>query len=163
MDVWTEHLLLHGLDRREATQIVAGVRAGDGPRDTWDPDYPLEDELDPLRSMVAGAEPHPVFGLYQLRAREDGRAIGGIGFFGPPDTAGEVEIGYGLVPSARRRGFAVEAVIGLLGVASPRGVRAVRAETETGNIGSRRVLERTGFALVASVDGTLHFRRDLLV
>lgn len=133
MDVWTERLLLHGLDREEAAHIVAGVREGDGPWEAWDPDYPLDDELDPLRSMVDGAEPHPVFGLYQVRSREDGRAIGGVCFFGPPDAAGEVEIGYGLVPS------------------------------ETGNTGSRRVLEGTGFIVVATVDGTLHFRRDLLV
>ena len=163
MDVWTDRLLLHGLDRAEAGRIVGGVHESDGPWDAWDPEYPWPDEVDLLRSLAEGAEPHPVFGLYQLRLRDDGRAIGGIGFFGPPGDDGEVEIGYGLVPSVRGRRLAGEAVTAVLGLASVRGVRAVRAETEPGNVVSRRVLERAGFVLVREAVDELTFRRDLVV
>ena len=49
------------------------------------------------------------FGYYQIRRQSDRLAIGGVGFKGPPD-GGVVEIGDGLVPSARGHGYATEAL-----------------------------------------------------
>ncbi len=45
--------------------------------------------------------------------RRDGRVIGSVGFHGPPDPHGRVEIGYDVVPAERRKGYAREAVLGL--------------------------------------------------
>lgn len=59
----------------------------------------------------------------------------------------EPEIGYGLAPSARGRGYAVEAVARLAGhLLAQAGVRRVLAETDSGNPGSVRLLRRLGFA-----------------
>jgi RimJ/RimL family protein N-acetyltransferase len=78
--------------------------------------------------------------------RSTGEAIGTAGFFGPPRD-GVVEIGYGIVPSRRRRGYAAEAVHALLGLAAAQpGVTEVVAHAEADNVASIRVLEKSGLS-----------------
>jgi RimJ/RimL family protein N-acetyltransferase len=82
------------------------------------------------------------------------RAVGIGGFFGPPDAAGEIEIGYAMLPSFREQGLATEAVEGLLGWAlNDERVKSVRAHTLAHLYASRRVLEKTGFAAAPGADG----------
>lgn len=77
-----------------------------------------------------------------------GRLAGNGGFFGPPDGEGVVEIGYSMLPSFREQGLATEAVEGLAGWAfSQPGVKQIRARTMVSGTASRRVLEKSGFAL----------------
>lgn len=81
-----------------------------------------------------------------LVARADGRIIGDMGTHGPPDADGCIEIGYSLAPAARGKGVGTAAVGALVGrLASVPGVRVVTAITGTGNVASRRLLERQGF------------------
>ncbi len=77
----------------------------------------------------------------------DGEVIGDCGWFGPPDDAGVVEIGYGLAARSRGRGFGTEAV-GVLAawVEQQPGVRLVTAEVLPGNEASLRLLARLGFS-----------------
>lgn len=72
--------------------------------------------------------------------------VGVAGYKGGPDAAGVVEIGYGIVPEQRRRGFASEAVSALLAraFADPR-VATVIAHTLPGLDASIGVLRSTGF------------------
>lgn len=112
--------------------------------DHWHPEYPLADELDPLRALTASATQDPVFTLYLLRRTSDGLAIGGLGFFGPPDEDGRVEFGYGLVASARGAGLATEAVRRALELAAEHGARVAAADTDPGNVASQRVLLKAG-------------------
>lgn len=77
------------------------------------------------------------------------RAVGMGGFHGPPDEAGQVEIGYSMLPTFREQGLATEAVEALLGWARKQGgAGEVRADTLAHLYASRRVLEKTGFKLV---------------
>ncbi|WP_327355268.1 GNAT family N-acetyltransferase [Streptomyces sp. NBC_01304] len=87
----------------------------------------------------------PGWGAYALVRRSDGRAVGAMGFHGPP-LAGQVEIGYDVVASARRQGYATEALQALAAWAltSPE-VTLVFARTEPGNLASQGVLDRAGF------------------
>ena len=74
------------------------------------------------------------------------RAVGAGGFFGPPDAAGEIEIGYAMAASFREQGLATEAVEGMLSwAARDARVRRVHARTLAHLAASRRVLEKTGF------------------
>lgn len=76
----------------------------------------------------------------------DSEVVGLCSYKGPPDLAGVVEIGYGIAPSCRQRGYATRAVAHLLKVAvQDRAIRGLVAETMTGNLASQRVLERNGF------------------
>jgi len=112
--------------------------------DRWHAEYPFLDEIDPLKSLAALAAPDPDFTMYVLRRASDGMAVGGFGFFGPPDADGRVEFGYGLVPSARGAGLATSAVLLALGHAGLRGATIAAADTEADNASSRRVLLRSG-------------------
>ena len=87
----------------------------------------------------------------------DGVVAGTIGFKGAP-VANELEVGYGVVPTFRRRGVASEALRQLLDSVSGRGL-AVKAETASWNVGSQHVVTKLGFSEVArrmsATDGEL--------
>ncbi|HEX6431831.1 MAG TPA: GNAT family N-acetyltransferase [Niastella sp.] len=69
-----------------------------------------------------------------------------MGFKGPPTNGGQVEIGYGTMPSMRNKGIMTEAVQGLLQWAVSRAdINQVLAETHTSNLPSIRVAEKCGF------------------
>jgi len=69
-------------------------------------------------------------------------AIGDGGFKGAPDTRGEVEIGYAIIPAYRRKGFAREAAHALVTWAfSHPDVTAVNAETRANGDASMQVLK----------------------
>ena len=74
------------------------------------------------------------------------RLVGMGGFHGPPDGAGEVELGYAVLPEFCNQGFATEAVEGLLSWAfgQPK-LQKVCALIEPHHSPSRRVLEKAGF------------------
>ncbi|WP_455356307.1 GNAT family N-acetyltransferase [Streptomyces sp. SYSU K217416] len=157
-DLVTERLVLHALNAAEAAQVVAGQPA-DGAR--WAPGYPAEGDVAGARRFLdtcAGSgDPRP-FGAYEIRRREDGRAIGGLGFHGAPGQDGTVTIGYGLIPSARGRGYATEALRELLLLARARGVRCVRGDTAHDNIASQQVMTAAGMRLVADDGDLKHYR-----
>ena len=88
----------------------------------------------------------PEFGVFALVRREDGRAIGGIGFHGVPDEEGRTEIGYDLTEPARGNGYATEALRALSDWALARDdVRPLFATIERDNTPSQSVVTRAGF------------------
>lgn len=96
----------------------------------------------------------------------DGDPVRGeIGARLPPDEVGEVEVGYGIAPSGRRRGLASRGLAAFLAEARERAVRAVRAECHVHHRGSVGVLEKNGFERVGrgADDGgpLLRWRRRL--
>jgi RimJ/RimL family protein N-acetyltransferase len=115
----------------------------------WAPGFPLPPLLGFLRRATDGADGTASLGpfaAYMIVRRADGLAVGDIGFHGPPDEDGEVEIGYALAPCARGAGLATESVALLArwALAQP-GVSAVSARVTPANHASVRVLERLGF------------------
>lgn len=130
------------------------VDRAEEPGDNWDAEYPLADELDPLRGLAQSTDPDPNFTMYVIRRSSDGRAVGGFGFFGPPDEEGRIEFGYGLIPSARNQGLATEAVQLALTFAAQHGAKIAAADTEASNLPSQRVLTRAGL-LETGRDGSL--------
>ncbi|MDX6267881.1 MAG: [ribosomal protein S5]-alanine N-acetyltransferase [Frankiales bacterium] len=103
-------------------------------------DWPHADTYDALRPFAEhGGGPGTFLVL------EDGVIVGDCGWFGPPDADSEVEIGYGLAPSARGRGLGTEAVRLLVEWILGQGARSVRAEVLPGNETSLRLLARLGF------------------
>ena len=74
---------------------------------------------------------------------DDNLVIGDAGFKSLPTEFGSVEIGYGIVPTYRNRGFAFEAVSALVDWAfEHEEVREITAECLEDNKASRRVLEK---------------------
>ena len=105
--------------------------------------YPLPDTYDGLDLFLRHGDERWGFSL--IVRREDGRVVGEIGFVGPPQR-GTVMIGYAIVPTARRQGYATEAIAALSDWAlSEPGVDEVRAQTLPENEASVRALLRAGF------------------
>ncbi|MCW2598226.1 MAG: N-acetyltransferase [Frankiales bacterium] len=121
-------------------------------------DWPHEDTADALRPLAE----HPFHtGEGTFLVVHDGVVVGDCGWFGPPDEDGEVEIGYGLAPSARRQGLGRASVVLLLDWVRARGARAVRAEVLPGNLPSLRLLAGLGFTDIGERAGHRVLRHDL--
>lgn len=89
----------------------------------------------------------------------DKEMVGDICMYGPPDEAGEVEIGYGTHDKFQNKGLMTEIVGGMLSwLALQPEVRSVRAATEPANLASSRVLERNGFVKTAATESLCHWR-----
>lgn len=155
-DLRTPRLLLRAIDADEAARILAGVA---GPDDAWAPDFPFEGDRIAVgafaRRTAESGEQRP-FGHFVIASLADGLVIGGIGFRGHP-TNGRVEVGYGLVPSARGHGYAAEALSALLALAHENGAGVVEAATTPDNVASQRTLERAGFHVVGTDERLIHF------
>lgn len=131
------------------------------PGDRWHAEYPFADELAPLRSLASSPPTTSHFTMYVIRRPADGLAVGGLGFFGPPDREGTVELGYGLVPSARGEGLATAAVMLALEHAQAWGARRAAADTEVTNGASRRVLTKSGLLETGRRGSLVLYERDL--
>jgi RimJ/RimL family protein N-acetyltransferase len=134
-----EALAAHDLDGAEA-EVGA----------TLPPEMP--DELEhflEFRSAQLRDDPTIQPWLGRLIVLDDGdgrRAIGSIGFHGPPDDGGRVEVGYRVDPEYRRQGVASEVVRALFDWADrEHGVTRFRAATSPDNLASQAVLARFGF------------------
>lgn len=129
--------------------------------DKWHAEYPFADELGPLGHLARSEGAASVFTMYLIREDRSGLAIGGLGFFGPPDQQGYVELGYGLVEPARGKGYATEAVRAALDFARANGARYAKADTTPENIPSQRVLEKAGLILTQRSESAYYYERTL--
>ena len=146
-------------------QSLAAVRAlveGREPGLLLAEGYPHADTLDGMRLAAAHATEDAALGGWFIVRAADGAVIGDLGTKGVVDERGRVEIGYGLSASFRRQGYAGEAVAALVSwLGTQPGVRAVTAEVEVGNDASRRLLERLGFLLEDTSEGSWWLARQV--
>ena len=112
----------------------------------------------------------PSRGPWLVRAivlRSPRRLVGSIGFHGPPDARGRVEIGYDVVVGERRKGYAREGFHGLTAWAFATGrARFCVASVSPDNVASLALVRSLGFRQVGEqideVDGLeLVFERPL--
>jgi ribosomal-protein-alanine N-acetyltransferase len=148
----TQRLELVPIDVEAAKRLVAGDLSGIVAGAGW----PHSDTFDGLRIEIDNGSGTPCW-LVQL----DGTVIGELGWKGGPGPDGDAEIGYGLSPAYRRRGYGTEAVAAFAEWASRQpGVRRLVAETLADNVPSRRVLERAGFSITSATRGAVYWERD---
>jgi RimJ/RimL family protein N-acetyltransferase len=151
----TERLELNLLCPAGARRLAAGTPRED---EAWGPGYPLGSTL--LRAeltLAAAAKHRPLgaFGTYQIVRRADGAVIGDVGFLGPPDATGAISVGCAIIESARRQGYASEALGAVLEWAREQpGLVCVLADTTRSNVASQRLLERAGLRRMGE-DGEL--------
>jgi ribosomal-protein-alanine N-acetyltransferase len=140
-------------DDREAAARLLGA--------ALPPDWPQADLLDVLPLQAAAARGEERFGLWVIIERSSKTVVGDIGFMGPPDQDGSVEMGYSVIPDQRRRGYATEAARALVDWARRQpGVGSVVAICDNENVPSIRLLERIGFARSSEKDGQLRWRLE---
>ncbi|WP_163100541.1 GNAT family N-acetyltransferase [Peribacillus alkalitolerans] len=98
------------------------------------------------------------WGVWLVLLRDSKEVIGDIGFKGKPNHLGKVEIGYGITPSAQQKGYATEAVNGLIHHAFSTGkVDKVVAECLHNNVASIKVLEKVGMLRTGTDDEMLYW------
>ncbi|HEY2983805.1 MAG TPA: GNAT family N-acetyltransferase [Jatrophihabitantaceae bacterium] len=149
VDLISERLILHPVSADHVATVMAGRRSP-----AWASDFP--DEGDRViaglltRRGVPASGREQDFGQRLVVERSTKLVVGGAGFFGPPDADGRTELGYGIVPSRRGRGYATEAVLSLVrfGLADPDAVELF-AGVELANVPSVRVLEKAGMLRIS--------------
>jgi [ribosomal protein S5]-alanine N-acetyltransferase len=96
--------------------------------------------------------------MFQMILRDTGEVIGDIGFHGPPDDSGTVEIGYSVVEQYRGRGLVGESAVAICELAwsSPE-VNRIIARTDSDNEPSAGVLRHAGFGEDSVTDGVRSF------
>lgn len=135
---------------------LEGAQAlGDGLRckvpPTWPPDYLDASALEYTLERLGERPDQAGWWLYFVVLKGEGAdrtLIGAAGYAGPPSEEGSVEVGYGIVSDYRRRGFASEAVGGLLAHAFARPeILRVIAHTKNEPAASIGVFQKCGFRL----------------
>jgi ribosomal-protein-alanine N-acetyltransferase len=153
--------LLRAVDRGDLAEVERqlGARVGAG----WEAGVPAKLRLEQL---AADASEQPWL-VRAIVASTRPQVVGCVGFHAPPDDHGRVEIGYDIVPSERRKGYAREAIRALLDWAWATGrVRTCVASVSPQNAPSLALVRSFGFRRVGEqideIDGLeLVFERRL--
>ena len=97
---------------------------------------------------------------WEIVLKSTNTSVGGIGFIGFPDAMGETEVGYMLDEMQHGKGYALEALEGMLAWAfSDDHTAAIVARTAETNHSSRKLLIKAGFAEEGNKEGLLRFRK----
>lgn len=158
----TERLTLVGVRPAAARDLRLG---GDGGFE-WIEGGPFEGTREAAQMVVKAYETgvhRPEFGLFVLVRREDGLAVGGMGFHGAPDEEGRAEVGYDLVEGARGQGYATEALRTLSEWALAReDVQLLMAAVDQANLPSQGVVTRSGYTrATVEEERTAHEEHDM--
>jgi RimJ/RimL family protein N-acetyltransferase len=103
-----------------------------------------------LREFATAADPW--VNTFAIMHRQDRLFAGGVGYTGPPDEQGIVEIAYGIEPAYQGRGYATQAAeAGTAYAFADERVRIVRAHTLPNPNASTRVLTKCGFTRIGEI------------
>lgn len=138
----TERLVLRPHRAQDVPDAVAAAR--DPQMRTWMAWAPRQTPEQALAYCTDVSHRDPEHKI-DLAVEAAGRMSGAIGLERADWQAGRVEIGYWIAPWARRRGYAVEAVLAMVRYAFGKGLHRVELLAAPGNLASQRVAERAGF------------------
>lgn len=142
------------------TEVEAKVMIEGGRLDLFAEGYPRQDDIDAARMVGRCDDEARRWSVRHVVRRDDGVAVGTIGFFGPPDDDGRVEVGFGLVEVARGKGLATDALTVVVKAAEAVGAQVI-AHTAPDNIASQRTLAKCGFVCTdaTNADGEWRYVR----
>ena len=146
---YTPEQLLSLIDDVAEFESKTGFTAANGLRD-----FIISDEVSPawIERLRTSPGPDPWRHGFALVDRASRSVVGNVGFKGPPDEDGMVEIAYGIVRDYEGRGYATEAAGLLVRFASENSeVRLIRAHTLPTKNASTRVLTKNGFQYIGEV------------
>jgi RimJ/RimL family protein N-acetyltransferase len=144
-----------GADRAEFSGLIGAEVTDEWPPELYDDDARLW-TIGKLETVPGFDE----WAMWYVILRKTHTLIGVVGYKGPPDAAGVVEVGYGILPAHRRHGFASEATSALIARAFERPeVTAVAAETYPHLTASLGVMRKNAMQYVGpgSEDGVVRY------
>lgn len=141
----TERLVLRRMTEDDAALMLAILVDEDFVRHVGDRGVRTVDEARTyLRNGPMASYDTHGFGLYLVSGRDDDTPIGVCGLL-KRDYLDDADVGYALLPSARGRGLALEAVRGAIEHArADLGLTRLLAIISPGNTASRTLAERAG-------------------
>ncbi len=144
MLVRTERLILRRFTPADAEAFAAYRSDPDVARyQSWDAPVPLTEAVKKVEQFAQGDPTEP--GWFQYAVDLDGVLIGDLGL-NLDENLMQADLGFTLAPAYQGRGYATEAVRGLLDhlFIEPK-LHRVSAECDARNTASARLLERVGF------------------
>ena len=119
--------------------------------DEW-PDNDFKEALPEFEELLK-KNGNDGFNIWLIIEKENNLIIGSAGYIGKPDEKGNIEIGFGIVPSRRGKGFCNEAVNALIKWGLSRDeVNGIIARCDKSNIASRKTIEKLGFEYLGEKD-----------
>jgi len=94
----------------------------------------------------AGLDNYIFYTFWIVVEKSSKTIVAELGFKGEPGEKGEIEIGYGTMPTFRGKGYMTEAVGGMINWArTQKGIRHILAETDEKNIASVKIVQKNNF------------------
>jgi len=140
--------MVMGGDRRKLSESIGATVP-----DEW-PGSDLRDAL-PIITAEMAQQRGDVRWVWLIVEQASGTVVGDIGFHGTIQDVTEAEIGYAILPGARRRGYATEAATALMEwTFAQTEIERIIALIERDNEKSLRVAAKLGMREVATDDPT---------
>jgi len=123
---------------------------------------PLEEAYQQKISMIEkNKKEFLLLTFWQFVIAETGLVIGEAGFKSLPNQKGEIEIGYGITPAFRGKGYAREGVKALAKWALKKeNIQAILATTDRENFPSQRVLKGIGWEKTGEDENSFFWRLE---
>jgi len=126
-------------------------------------EWPEDDLKDALPVFKELLEKNGIdgFNLWLTVEKKSNQIIGSAGYIGKPDNNGNVEIGFGIIPSRRKNGFCNESVKALIewGL-NHNEVNNIIARCDKSNIASRKTIIKLGFEYISEKEDLLTWRYE---
>ena len=126
------------------------------------PCWPDVDTIETLPKIIRNLETveEPTgFGSWIISKKDGMYGIGDAGYKSKPNKKGEIDIGYSLTESERKKGYAIEVAKALTNWAfSNEEVKAITASCALNNIPSARILEKLGMHKVSQDNEMMYWR-----
>jgi len=166
MEIITERLKIIPVDLEF---IEAAIRNDSGKirslgykaTDEW-PEPDLMEALPEFRNLIINNGVNG-FGLWVILEKITHEIVGSIGFLGMPDGNGNVEIGFGIIPSKRKLGYCLESCAEMVKWAfKQKNINCIKSQCQESNSASRSILAKTGFIIKGHNEGMINWERFLL-
>lgn len=162
LKIETERLVITPITTNFASKILndditAYDELGINQIDEW-PNQEIREILPIIRNKLS-LQPNPDgFEAWLFIDKSENIIIGDGGFKGAPDKNCKIDIGYGVISSKRRQGYAFEAVTALLKWGfSQDNVKAITADCQKNNTTSRKLLLKVGMSEIKQDDELVYF------
>lgn len=148
----TEHLILYPLTAERIKDILNNAPLEYSTATWLTPDNKILLNW-MIEELYAFMPPKLGFTSWIFIEKATSEVIGDGGYKGNPDALGQVEIGYEIIESKRKLGYATEAIDALLNWAlTQKEIKTIIAKCHYENIPSQGLLDKLGFQLIDEED-----------